>query len=215
MATGTTDTRERILDAGEALFAEHGFAGASVRAITAAAGTNLNAVNYHFGSKEGLFRAVVHRIMGPVSEEQLRRLDNLEADEGEAGEAPSVEVLVDAYVSPLTDLLERDRERGQAISRLVARILADDGASFLRAALDEVEEADGRYLRAFARALPHLPTQELWWRFQNTAVVVTFHRAAAFAGGSPPATEEDSRAWIVAYVTAAMRAPAVNARPRV
>ena len=50
------ETREKILDAAEALFAEHGFEGASMRMITARAGVNLAAVNYHFGSKENLLR---------------------------------------------------------------------------------------------------------------------------------------------------------------
>jgi AcrR family transcriptional regulator len=49
------DTRDRLLDTAERLFAEHGFAGTSVREITDAAGANLGAVNYHFRSKEGLY----------------------------------------------------------------------------------------------------------------------------------------------------------------
>jgi len=52
-----TDTRERILDAAERLFLEHGFDGTSSRMITAEADANLAAVNYHFGGKEGLFQA--------------------------------------------------------------------------------------------------------------------------------------------------------------
>lgn len=219
MTTETTDTRERILDAAEALFAEHGFAGTSVRSVTAAAGTNLNAINYHFGSKEGLFRAVVGRIIRPVNEEQLRLLEGLEAEGGEAGGAPSVEELIAAYVSPLVELLGRDEERGRAISRLVARVLADAGGVSQRAALAEVEESEGRYLRAFARALPHLPPEELWWRFRSTIVVIAFHRLAAFPTGrpppeAPPETGEDVRSWMVAFLTAALRAPSADAAPR-
>lgn len=204
---GARDTRERILDAGEALFAEHGFAGASVRAVTAAAGTNLNAINYHFGSKEGLFRAVVRRIMGPINKEQLRLLTDLEAEKGEAGGGPSAEELIDAYASPLVGLLERDEERGRVVSRLVARVLADASGGFDRAALDEVEESEERYLRAFARALPRLSAEELWWRFQATRVVIAFHWVLS-AGGRPPEAEgDDFRAWMLAYLAAAMRAP--------
>lgn len=55
------DTRERLLDAAERLFAAHGFAGTSVRQITDAAGANLGAVNYHFRSKEDLYVEVFHR----------------------------------------------------------------------------------------------------------------------------------------------------------
>ncbi len=55
------DTRERILDTAERLFAERGFAGTSVREITDAAAANLGAVNYHFQSKENLYQEVFAR----------------------------------------------------------------------------------------------------------------------------------------------------------
>ena len=55
------DTRERILDAAERLFAAHGFSGTSVRDITDAAGANLGAINYHFRSKEELYAEVFAR----------------------------------------------------------------------------------------------------------------------------------------------------------
>lgn len=57
-------TRNLLLDAAEAAFAEGGFKGASVRAITAGARANLGAVTYHFGSKAALFEAVVERAQG-------------------------------------------------------------------------------------------------------------------------------------------------------
>ena len=56
-----TATRERILDAAERLFAERGYDGASLRAITGQARVNLAAVNYHFRSKRALMRAVFAR----------------------------------------------------------------------------------------------------------------------------------------------------------
>ena len=55
------DTRERILDAAEHLFMEHGYDGTSMRQITGDAAVNLAAVNYHFGSKESLMQEVFRR----------------------------------------------------------------------------------------------------------------------------------------------------------
>ena len=60
-----TDTRESLLDAAESLFAEHGIQASSLRMITQRAGANLAAVHYHFGSKEGLVRAVFSRRLSP------------------------------------------------------------------------------------------------------------------------------------------------------
>ena len=54
-------TRARLLDAAETLFAENGFDGTSLRSITSAAGANLAAVNYHFQSKEGLIADLEQR----------------------------------------------------------------------------------------------------------------------------------------------------------
>jgi AcrR family transcriptional regulator len=57
----TGSTKERILGAAETLFAQRGFDGASLRQLTSAAGVNLAAVNYHFGSKEKLVEQVFRR----------------------------------------------------------------------------------------------------------------------------------------------------------
>jgi len=52
----------RLLAAAASLFAERGYEGASVRAICAAAETNINAVTYHFGGKKGLYAAVIQGV---------------------------------------------------------------------------------------------------------------------------------------------------------
>jgi len=57
----TTGGRERLLDAAEELFAARGYDGASIRAITRRAGVELGLANYHFGSKEELFRQIMLR----------------------------------------------------------------------------------------------------------------------------------------------------------
>src|SRR5437773_8511643 len=75
---GAAATKERILDAAEALFMEHGFEATSVRVITAAAGVNLAAANYHFGSKEELFQAVLTRRLDPMNQERVALLDRFE-----------------------------------------------------------------------------------------------------------------------------------------
>ena len=56
-------TKDRILSAAEALFAEFGFVGTSLRQVTSRADVNLAAVNYHFGSKDNLVAEVFRRRM--------------------------------------------------------------------------------------------------------------------------------------------------------
>lgn len=55
----TTDTKTALLDAAKRLVLERGYAGTSVREIAAASGTNLGAVNYHFGSREKLLNQAI------------------------------------------------------------------------------------------------------------------------------------------------------------
>src|SRR5574340_767840 len=95
-------TKDRILDAAERLFAEHGFNGTSLRMITAAADVNLAAVNYHFRSKETLIEAVYKRRIGPANEKRLRMLDEYEAAAGDG--AVPVENILRALVAPMLEL---------------------------------------------------------------------------------------------------------------
>ncbi|MBV9757149.1 MAG: CerR family C-terminal domain-containing protein [Alphaproteobacteria bacterium] len=60
------DTRQRILETALVLFGAEGFDGASTRELAERAGVNLPAIQYYFGSKEGLYRAVVEQIAGHI-----------------------------------------------------------------------------------------------------------------------------------------------------
>ena len=53
------DTARNLMEAGRKLFAKHGYDGVSVRDICREAETNSNSVNYHFGSKQGLFESIL------------------------------------------------------------------------------------------------------------------------------------------------------------
>lgn len=67
-----TATRSILIKAGRALFAKRGFDGASVRAITTGAGTNLGAITYHFGSKRGLYSAALEECLRPIEARVLQ-----------------------------------------------------------------------------------------------------------------------------------------------
>lgn len=59
--------RLRLIEVAQKMFAESGYDGASVRAITQSANANLGAINYHFGSKEMLYMAVLMKLVGPLA----------------------------------------------------------------------------------------------------------------------------------------------------
>ena len=57
-----------LLQAARDLFADRGYDGASIRAITDRAGVNLGAVTYHFGTKEALYNRVIETFIAPLRE---------------------------------------------------------------------------------------------------------------------------------------------------
>jgi AcrR family transcriptional regulator len=65
------DTRQRLIEAALKIFGEYGFEGASTRMLADKAGANLAAIPYHFGSKEGLYRAAAEFIVESTGKEIL------------------------------------------------------------------------------------------------------------------------------------------------
>lgn len=92
-------TQIKLIEAAEREFAERGFHGASIREITARAGANVAAVNYHFSSKEGLFIAMIRHRIEPIN---AARLDWLEEELAASdGEPLPLEKIVDIIIRPL------------------------------------------------------------------------------------------------------------------
>jgi len=155
-------TKSRILDAAERLFLEHGFEATSLRQLTTAAGVNLAAVNYHFGSKEELFQAVLTRRLDPMNQERIDLLTKLEREAG--GKPLSCEKVLFAMLIPALKLARDERRGGKNFLRLLGRAYADP-APFIRHFLSQQYAGMiGRYKEAFLRALPQLSRQELTWR---------------------------------------------------
>ena len=156
------DTKTRILDAAESLFVEHGFEATSLRQLTSAAGVNLAAVNYHFGSKEELFQSVLTRRLDPMNQERIDLLERLERESN--GKAIGVEKILSAMLIPALRLARDERRGGKDFLRLLGRAYADP-APFIRHFLSQqYVEMIGRYKEAFLKSLPHLSRQELTWR---------------------------------------------------
>lgn len=151
------DTKTRILDAAERLFAEHGIEASSLRAITAAAGANLAAVNYHFQSKEALVHAVYARRLGPMNQKRLEMLGAAEARAGDG--APRLEEVMEAFVGPtLDDFL------GTPFTALMGRMYTEPGEFVRRFLAAHMGEIARRFSAALRRTLPDLPEPEMFWR---------------------------------------------------
>ncbi|MFK7740342.1 MAG: TetR/AcrR family transcriptional regulator [Planctomycetota bacterium] len=200
------DTKETILDAAEKLFAERGFEATSLRQLTAEAGVNLAAVNYHFGSKDDLAKAVLLRYVGPINEERHRRFDVL----AEASATPSVAEIVRAFVEPV---LVPSRGEGEhscrantALPRLFGRITVEQ-PEFLRGFVQEQFAGLGRRVVEMLQATsPDLDAETLWWRLHFTVGAMAHtlqnaHLLPQISGGVCP-TDPHNPQRIVAELVA-------------
>ena len=205
------DTRTKILDAAERLFAERGYRGTSVRAITDLAGANLAAIGYHFGSKAELLAEVARRAIAPITAAQRAGLDELVARTPD----PPVAELVEAFTGPLFDEMPAGDEGGARTSRLIVTILSDpaeEARSWTGPDEDTVRE---RYLAAFGRALPDLSPEELRFRMRGILAVTAVDRVETYNPPTPacltPVAGEAARRWAMTFLTAAMNAPPTGA----
>jgi len=163
---GSPETKDRILAAAEALFMEQGYAATSLRSITTKARVNLAAVNYHFGSKEALIRAVFDRRLGPLNQ---ARLDYLERLEFESGGAPlSPEKVLEAMIAPVVQLTRDPLKRGAIFLRLLGRALSEPADTMRQVLPVHYRDVVLRFKAALVRALPHIPETELVWRMHFT-----------------------------------------------
>ena len=210
----SADTKTRILDAAEKLFVEHGFEATSLRSLTSAAGVNLAAVNYHFGSKEELFQAVLTRRLDPMNQERIELLGRIEREA--AGRALSCEKILFAMLIPALKLARDEKRGGNNFLRLVGRAYADP-APFIRHFLSaQYAGMIGRYKEAFSKALPHLSRQELTWRLHFVMGALSYTLAGTdalklFAEATATTNNDELLLQRLApFLVAGLKAPALT-----
>ena len=209
----SADTKTRILDAAELLFMEHGFEATSLRQITAAAGVNLAAANYHFGSKEELFQAVLTRRLDPMNQERIERLERIERDA--AGKPLSCEKILFAMLIPALRLARDEKRGGKNFLRLLGRAYADP-APFIRSFLSaQYAQMIARYKEAYLLALPHLSRQELTWRLHFVMGALSYTLAGTdalklFAQVGAADNDELLLQRLAPFLVAGLKAPAMG-----
>jgi AcrR family transcriptional regulator len=205
------ETRTRILDAAEELFMQHGFEGTSMRLLTAKAGVNLAAVNYHFGSKHALIEAVFRRRLDPMNAERIAQLDKLESEA--AGRPLPPETIIRAFVGPGLRMIE-DAKGGRNFIRLLGRTYTEP-AKTVRALIGQMYAPTmERYKGALERALPQMPRDELVWRmhfmFGTLAYTLAATDTVQLIAGCKPEDRYDARLLeerLTAFLAAGLHAP--------
>ena len=173
------DTRERILNAAEALIIERGFAATSLRAIADRAKVNLAATNYHFGSKTGLLAAVFHRIVEPINAERLRRISTLER----SVRSLTINEILAALCMPLVEASGNNN-----LLQVMGRIYSEPESVTKPIIESEFTETANRFIAALARELPDVELETLRWRFHfMIGSVIHLMRVQAPIGQQPSA----------------------------
>lgn len=157
------DTKQRILNAAEHLFARGGYHATSLRTITAAARVNLAAVNYHFGSKESLLEAVIERRLNPLNEVRLGQLEALLSLAGQHGKTPACRDVLRTFIEPTLRLRLQGSDSEDFVA-LIGRILAEPRGVAMAIFLSHMEPLMNRLFQALSLSLPGLSRQTLFWR---------------------------------------------------
>jgi|ERR1043166_919909 AcrR family transcriptional regulator len=193
------DTKTKILETAEKLFAEDGFAATSIRQVVDKAGVNVAAVHYHFGGKQDLLDALVLRKAEPVNQERLARLERLERESG--GKSLPVEDILLAFFMPTADVAEASPQFVRVMGRIHSEGLMPGIVQ------KHFHPTAKRFLAALRRALPHLSEAEFGWRvhFMMGAMSHTMCGTPFF-----PVSQDDFHARmrrLVQFLNAGFQAP--------
>jgi AcrR family transcriptional regulator len=197
-------TPERLIDAVEELLGQRDDLELSLREITTAAGANIAAVNYHFGSKDALVTAVIERALSEHARQQLLALRAVSAlpDAG-------VEDVVRAWISP--SVLTADDGRATLIPRIAARVVSSGSPELRELGVTTHAETYALVFRLLAERLPALSSEELTFRITLAATGVAGMIAGVFDGssiaGNPFHRDQNTLCRSVSFIVAGLSDP--------
>jgi len=203
-------TRDRLLDAAERLLAEKGFEATSLRDVTSKAKANVASVNYHFGSKNALVRAVFERRLGEVNRRRLALLNGA----GRGRLTP--EQILHAFISPTFELMKE----APHFMQLMGRFQAEPDSHVHDFVTSRCREVAEQFRRALTAALPGVPVEDLFWRmhFVMGALVHTWtcHRdiERISEGRCSMKDEESVTRKLIEFGAAGLRAPSRSKKRR-
>jgi AcrR family transcriptional regulator len=204
------DTKTKILDVAEKLFAEIGIHATSIRQIVKEAGVNVASLHYHFGSKEAVIHQIITRRLQPINEQKVKRLDQLE--EKYNGKPPDFEDVLRAFIEPHIQMHKMNAAKVKILMKLMVQI--EDDAHRLEVMKDPVfMNTFNRYLTTLHEILPHLSMAELVWRFKfmifSMHAIMVQHPIPANTGmETKPESIDQLLKYVITFLKAGLLAPA-------
>jgi len=177
-----------------------------MRDLTEAAGVNLAAVNYHYGSKDGLLLAIFRQRAAELNRERALLLQQVA---GAAAPAPAVRAILTALIAPATRWISDERR----ISLQFLIRARTEGTAEIRKILRNDVAHLRRFIDALQRALPELSRKEVVWRLHFTLAVLHHNAAADYErlralsdGACTPDDREDLLKRLLDYTSAGFTA---------
>lgn len=151
---------EQILDAAEFLFSKHGLHGVTLRDVAKRVGIHTTLVHYYFEDKQHLFEAVFARRASVTSG---RRMETLKQYEEEAGDTPTVEGALHAFLDTDLDLYYEGGEHWMNYASFCARVSnTPEGAELMDMHFDPVVL---KLVSILKRALPDYSDEDVFWGY--------------------------------------------------
>jgi AcrR family transcriptional regulator len=155
------ESLEQILDAAEYLFSKNGFYGVTLRDVAERVGIHTTLLHYYFEDKRNLFEAVFERRADTT---RRRRMEALEKYEVEAGDHPTVEGALHAFLDTDLDLYMEGGEPWMNYAAFVARVShTPEGAEMMKILFDSVVL---KLVSILKRALPDFRDEDIFWGYQ-------------------------------------------------
>ena len=194
-------TRERVLDAAESVFAARGYDGATIRDIAEAAQEPIGTVHHHGGGKEALFSQVIARRAEPLSKARLTALAH-----AKQRQPYDLHATLDAFIRPFFDLSKQD-ERWLNYARLVAHVSAD--TRWADIAQEHFDPAAQIFVTEFHHLLPETSMQRVLEGFIYSVsamlALMTSEQRIRQLGGAP--MEDSSIDHLIAFCAAGFANP--------
>jgi len=171
------DTKTKILNAAEQLFAERGYADTSLRLITSQAEVNLASVNYHFGSKKELIQAVLARYLDVFVPSLTAALDEIKQGQQRIEQRNVFECLV----TPLLALNAFKHRGTTTFLQLLGRGYVENQGHLRWYITTHYSDMMAMFNQAVQDANPHLSKEEIFWRLHFTLGTVVFTMASSKA----------------------------------
>jgi AcrR family transcriptional regulator len=168
------ETMEAIYDAAEELFSKHGLHGVTLKDVAKQVGVHHTLLNYYFTDKKALFDAVFARRAVVTSERRMKALDDYEQS---AGDKPTVEGALHAFLDTDLDTYIAGGEGWQNYAKLGAQVAntPEWGAELMDEHFDPVVL---RLIGLLKKAMPNCDERDIFWgyHFVTGSLMLTLAR---------------------------------------